>query len=260
MAVASDSGLVFAWDKTGRRRLALAGFIAGSFVLHALCFYAFQIIYPPTIALLPPPGRVTVIGPNTEEGRSLLRWIEAEDPALASTTQLPPDTKSLALPTIQHAPSYLMRIPPLRGTLPSLPDMGIPSSRPPAPIESLDPLPQTVTQQVPTTVRLSDGLESLGSLQIPKMEFETSRRESPGIAEFRIAVDEKGAIRYCFLERSSGDVSLDEQARKYLSLSRFAPTDNRPPRVANDLIWGTAMIEWGNEIVISSSPTGNITP
>ena len=56
-------------------------------MLHALCFYAFQIIYPPAVALLPPPGRVTVIAPNTQEERVLLRWLEAEDPALASTTQ-----------------------------------------------------------------------------------------------------------------------------------------------------------------------------
>ena len=58
-------------------------------LLHALCFYVFQIIYPPAVALLPPPGRITVIAPNTEEGRVLLRWLEAEDPALASTTQPP---------------------------------------------------------------------------------------------------------------------------------------------------------------------------
>ena len=51
-----------------------------------LCFYAFQIIYPPAVALLPPPGRVTMIAPNTHEERVLLQWLEAEDPAIASTT------------------------------------------------------------------------------------------------------------------------------------------------------------------------------
>jgi hypothetical protein len=79
-----DAALVFGWDHPRQQRRALIGFLTASIALHALCFYALQIIYPPTVALLPPPGRVTVIAPNTEQGRSLLRWVEAEDPALAS--------------------------------------------------------------------------------------------------------------------------------------------------------------------------------
>ena len=56
-----------------------------------------------------------MIAPDThEEGALLLRWMEAEDPALASTTQPPLNRKSLAIPTIQHAPSYLMRQPALK--------------------------------------------------------------------------------------------------------------------------------------------------
>lgn len=259
-AVGTDTGLVFGWDQTGRRRLALTGFVVGSVVLHALCFYAFQIIYPPTVALLPPPGRVTVIGPNTEEGRSLLRWIEAEDPALASTTQLPPDGKALALPTIQHAPSYLMRLPPLRGTFPPEPETAIPSARPPAPIEPLAPPPRMATPKIPTTVRLSEGLEGLGSLQVPKIEFTTSSHESPGMAEFRIAVDRNGVVRYFFLEKSSGDTALDDQARKYLALSRFALAEDRQPATGDGLIWGTAIIEWGNDIVLSPTTPENVAP
>src|SRR5205814_2316549 len=129
LASESDLGLVFAWDHPRRRRLAITGFLGGSVVLHALCFYVFQIIYPPAVALLPPPGRVTVIAPNTEEGRVLLRWLEAEDPALASTTLPPADAKALTMPTIQHAPSYLMRQPALREMPPPPPDPAIPSAR-----------------------------------------------------------------------------------------------------------------------------------
>ncbi len=80
---------VFDWSPRRGRKLSLISFITASAVVHALCFYVFQVIYPPTVALLPPPARVTVISPNTDEGRLLLRWIEAEDPALSSTTQRP---------------------------------------------------------------------------------------------------------------------------------------------------------------------------
>jgi len=63
----------------------LAAFLVLSLMAHALCFYVFQIVYPTPVALLPPPGRVTFITPDSEEGRTLLRWIDAEDPA----TKLP---------------------------------------------------------------------------------------------------------------------------------------------------------------------------
>ena len=73
---------------------------------HAICFYLFQIVYPTSLALLPPPARVTFISPNSEEGRTLLRWIDAEDPAVAFTTQMPPGAKLGALPKTDHLPSY----------------------------------------------------------------------------------------------------------------------------------------------------------
>jgi hypothetical protein len=255
-----DLGLVFAWEEPHRRRLALTGFLVASFVLHALCFYAFQIIYPPAVALLPPPGRVTVIAPNTEEGRGLLRWLEAEDPALASTTQPPADEKSLAMPTIQHAPSYLMRQPALKEMPPAPPDPAIPSARPPAPVEPLRAPIQTVAGTAPTIVRLSTELETLGTMHPPKMKFRTSFHESPRAAQFRVAVDENGAVRYCFLENSSGDVALDEQARKYLALSRFSRIENRESKIENGFVWGTALVEWGNDIVAPSPATESVAP
>ena len=260
LASGGDLALVFTWDQPRRRRLALTGALAGSVVLHALCFYAFQIIYPPAVALLPPPGRVTVIAPNTDEGRGLLRWLEAEDPALASTTQPPADGKSLTMPTIQHAPSYLMRQPALKEMPPAPPDPVIPSSRPPAPIEPLAKPTQTVAKIAPTIVRLSTELETLGTMHTPKMTFRALGPESPRAARFRIAVDENGAVRYCFLEESSGDAALDEQARKYLALCRFSAIQNPASEIRNGFLWGMAMVEWGNDIVAPSPALEKVAP
>jgi hypothetical protein len=260
LASESDLGLVFVWDQARRRRLAITGFLVASVVLHALCFYAFQIIYPPAVALLPPPGRVTVIAPNTEEGRVLLRWLEAEDPALASTTQPPADEKSLAMPTIQHAPSYLMRQPALKDVPPSTPDPAVPSAQPPAPVEPPHAPIQMVAKIAPTIVRLSTELEALGAMQSPEMKFRAFGHESPQAAQFRVAVDENGAVRYCFLENSSGDAALDEQARKYLALSRFSPIENRKSKIENGFVWGAATVEWGNDIVVPSPATESVAP
>lgn len=260
LASESNLGFVFTWDQPRSRRLALAGFLSASFVLHALCFYAFQIVYPPAVALLPPPGRITVIAPNTEEGRVLLNWLEAEDPALASTTQPPADRKSLAMPTIQHAPSYLMRQPTLKEVPPSEPEPAVPSAQPPAPVRPFSAPIQLATTTVPSIVRLSPELETIGALQSPEMKFTAADHESPQTAQFRVAVDQDGAVRYSFLERSSGDATLDEQARKYLALFRFSAIDNSKPETRNDFVWGTATFDWGNDIVALSRTTESVAP
>jgi len=248
LAPQNDFGLIFAWDEPVRRRLAITGFLFASLLLHALCFYAFQIIYPPAVALLPPPARVTVIAPNTAEERVLLRWLEAEDPALASTTQ-PSDQKPVSVPTVQHAPSYLTHQPVLKEAPPSTISPGIPSAHPPAPVEPLRMPIKTVTRIFPTVMSFSAELETVSAVQIPEMRFSASGREAPQAAQFHVAVGEKGDLRYCFLDNSSGDAALDAQARKYLTLSRFPVFRHPPPEARDGLVWGTATIEWGNDIV-----------
>ena len=255
-----ESSLVFVWDQPGRRRLAITGFVLASLVLHAMCFYIFQIIYPPAVALLPPPGRATIIAPNSDEGRVLLRWLEAEDPALASTTQPPAGGKSLAMPTIQHAPSYLARQPALREIPPLPPDPAVPSGQPPAPIAPPRAPNQMVAKITPTMVRLSPELEAPDSLPRPEMKFTASRHELPQAGQFRIAVDETGAVRYCFVTRSSGDAALDEQARQYLALYRISVPRSPASETRDRFVWGTATVEWGNDIAAPSSPAKSVAP
>ena len=253
-ASATDD-LVFRWEKPGRGKWTLSGFLLASLGLHAFGFYLFQIVYPPAVALLPPPGRVSLIAPNSDEGRQLLRWIEAEDPALASTTQAPPDTKALVLPTIQHAPSYLGRQPLLKDLPPGPPALHIPSARPPAPVErSANPTTITVTP-VPTVVRFSPELDSLLSPQTPELKFSASGRDAPESARFLMAVNEKGETRHCFLEKSSGDPTLDEQARKYLAATRFPAIRNLPTSTTASLTWGTAILQWGNDVTPAPAPS-----
>jgi hypothetical protein len=256
----SPNDLVFGWEKPGRGKWTIAGFVLASLGLHAIGFYVFQIVYPPAVALLPPPGRVSLIAPNSDEGRLLLRWLEAEDPALASTTQPPPDAKSLTLPTIQHAPSYLGRQPALRDLPPAPPALRIPSAHPPAPVERSSNPAQAITKIVPTRIRFSPELDSLIPPQAPELKFNATSHESPQPAEFRIAVNENGEVRHCFLKTSSGDPALDEQARKYLALTRFPAVRHPPSPTLASLTWGTATLEWGNDIAPPSpSPSPGTT-
>src|SRR5438552_18058094 len=115
--------LLFSWDSPRGEKLAITIFLALSLVAHALCFYIFQIVYPPTVALLPPPARVALITPASEEGRTLLRWIDAEDPALTFTTQRPPEARLRALPRVEHVPSYLAVEPVLKEVPPLIVDL-----------------------------------------------------------------------------------------------------------------------------------------
>src|ERR1700746_1124046 len=123
--------LLFSWDSPRGEKLAITIFLALSLVAHALCFYIFQVVYPPTVALLPPPARVALITPASEEGRTLLRWIDAEDPAVAFTTHRPPEARVRALPKVEHVPSYHAMEPTLKELPPLEVDSRAPKSQPP---------------------------------------------------------------------------------------------------------------------------------
>src|SRR5947208_12578829 len=166
--------LLFSWEPPRRRKVAITAFLALSLGGHALCFYIFQIAYPPTVALLPPPARVTLITPASEEGRTLLRWIDAEDPALAFTTHRSPESKVRALPKIEHVPSYLT----VKLTLKDVPspevDLRIPDSQPPGAVPFLRRKTASVIKPTTTSVSFSNALDTLGGPTLPKLSFAAS--------------------------------------------------------------------------------------
>ena len=97
-ALAEPPGnLLFKWAPRRRRTRSILSFLVASVILHAFGFYLLQIVYPPTLALRNSVGRVDVISPTTPEGRQLLRWVEAEDPAVAAKTPRPADSTSILL-------------------------------------------------------------------------------------------------------------------------------------------------------------------
>ena len=239
---------IFNWSPRRGRKVSLISFIIASTVLHGLCFYVFQIVYPPTVALLPPPARVNLITPQTEEGRVLLRWLEAEDPALASTTQREPNAATFAPPNVAHVPTYLNRQPALRELPPYQPDLRIPSSRPPGPVplpRAPAPPPAGVTR---STVTFATEGNMLGAPQLPPLQFTASPKEPPEAAEFRVAISPRGDVRHCLVQRSSGDRALDEQARRSLLLARFPEIRHANSTGDDRMVWTTATVEWGNDI------------
>lgn len=240
--------LLFNWEAPRRRKVAIAGFLGASVLAHAVCFYLFQIVYPPTIALLPAPARISLISANSEEGRTLLRWIEAEDPALASTTLRPQDAKAHVLPKVQHLPSYAGYEPALKEPPPLTVDLRMPSAQPARAVPMNHPRIPAVNRVAPTVVSFSNEIQNLGKGSVPSTRFTASNSELPEQLRFRIGVGSAGDVRYCFPINSSGDRALDEQARRYLVLCRFPARTPNGRTSAQSLVWGIATIEWGNDI------------
>ena len=260
-----EGSLVFNWETPRRRNLVLIGFLALSFALHAAGLYLFQIVYPPAASLPPQPARLTLITPNSEEGRTILRWVEAEDPAIVSGTMRPVDIKATSLPVIQHIPSYSIAEPELKHPPPLNLDLRIPSSQPAGPVVLPRSPSSAKKASLPTTVLFSPEIQLLGNPVCAAPKFIASTTDAPQALLFRIAVGHDGEIRFCFAENSSGDGELDEQARRYLSLCRFpqrppvteAIGANEIPSVGDDLTWGTATVEWGNDLQLLRPETGS---
>jgi hypothetical protein len=253
--------LLFSWDSPRQQKAVLAIFLVLSLVAHVLCFYVFQVVYPTPVGLLPPPARVTFIVPESEEGRTLLRWIDAEDPALAFTTQPPPGAKLGGLPKTEHVPSY-SALNPILKEIPALePDLRIPSSRPAAAVQALSRKSASAVRAGRTYISFSTELDQFGVPSVPRSHFAASNEETPETLRFRVGVNDFGEIRYCFPINSSGDPALDEQGRLQLVRSRFSADRATAGRSGSPLVWGIATIQWGSDVVRPQlAPAASVTP
>jgi len=254
--------LLFSWDSPRRQRTMLAAFLVLSLVAHALCFYVFQIVYPTPVALLPPPARVTFIAADSGEGRTLLRWIDAEDPAVAFTTHPVPGARLAVLPTTEHLPSYSSIEPILKDLPPLKPDLRIPSSRSPGAVQSAArSKPASARGIVRTYVSFSKELDQFGTATLPPSGFAASNEETPETLRFRVAVNDLGEIRYCFQINSSGDPALDEQARLQIVRIRFSQSRQTNNKSDSALVWGMATIQWGSDVArLQRASAAPVTP
>jgi hypothetical protein len=202
-----------------------------------------------------------LITANSEQGATLLRWVDAEDPALASTTRRPSDAKRYLLGKIEHVPSYFEREPALKEAPPPTVDLRIPSAQAPGPVPVFTRASTQPIGTSGTTLTFSNELNKLGQAKTAQIKFQSSTREPPQNAQFRIAVDALGAVVYCFNVASSGDAALDEQARSYLALCRFparavpsgAEGQARSTSNGHSLVWAIATIEWGNDVAAANA-------
>jgi hypothetical protein len=251
-SVASEiagEALLFSWDAPRGPKAVLGSFLLLSLVAHALCFYVFQIVYPTPVAVLPPPARITFIAPDSDEGRTLLQWIDAEDPALAFTTHLPPGASLRTPPSAEHVASYSALQPILKDLPPLKPDLRIPSSRPLGAVRWLSRKTAPAAATGKTSISFSKDFDEFGAPSLPQSRFAASNKETPEKLQFRVAMNDFGEIRHCFPINSSGDPALDEQARLQVIRSRFPPHREAGDKPGSSLVWGIATVQWGSDVV-----------
>ena len=162
--------------------------------------------------------------------------------------------RNLLPPTVAHLPSYAHYQPQLRQPPAHQPDLSIPSAHPPGPVPWPPVIPSTpTTVPVPTTLQFAPDAAALGAAQVPPIRFTAPGKDAPSAAQFRIGIDAGGAVRYCFRETSSGDPTLDEEARHVLLLCRFPAKPASPSDEA--IVWTTATFQWGNDLVVAPVAT-----
>lgn len=230
------AGLTFNWPDHRHISFALLGWIMLAFLAHGLAFYVFQIVYPPSARIAPPPAQVSLLAPTSAENRELLRWIEAHDPALLAQPQRAAPPVAFDVP---YTPSY--------ATLDSVPLVPEPPAAPaslPSALSGSDlieralrpaPRPPEPVPPIATSIRFNGPLEKMSDNVRPALVSGSSRQLTP--ARFLIGV-EAGSARFIFQQESSGDPAMDAQARAALERAHFSPEET-------ETAWGFAIISWG---------------
>ena len=233
---ASTSGLTFDWPRREGFPFVLFGCVAISLLAHVVTFFLFQVAEPPGTTIPHPAPRVSVLTPSSPEADSLLQWIDAQDPALAATPAPP------GLPDTAYRPSYaMMRTSPL-GPVETPVAVPFPPVREPlavitsgVPRPALRPVPGTPQS---TVVTFSAALESRAPTAFPSLVPKTRATEPVEPTRHLFGVTGDGTVRFVFLQSSSGNAALDEQAAAHLQTLSFQPADA-------PIIWATTTVTWG---------------
>jgi hypothetical protein len=244
--------LTFHWPNERRFSFLLPGFVALSAFAHALMFYVFQVIYPPTVSITPPPVQAEFIAPEAANS-VLFRWIEAEDPAIAASA---PDLITRGLLELPYRPSYLeARTFPKPAAPPTL---GV--EFPPAESalnlvqRELAPKRSPLRNVTPAGTNLRIGGALAGrKLARPLKPVITHGTLLLQPAAFLIGVNSFGEIQYLFLQDGSGDPEMDRKAEEGLA---EASLDAAP---GTGLTWGTATFVWGPDAYPAAAHSPRLT-
>jgi hypothetical protein len=229
----------------------MAGLIFAMLFLHSAAFFLFQAATPvinPPPRTAPPIQMLTATGPDglpSAENESLLRWIDAEDPALVARVPNVPLQTRVEVP---FRPSFAtMRTPPL--SLPAeAPTVQFPPARDALSL-IMSGMPARESAQAPLAPRRTEVVfsEKLTErmLQPPAFKPQARVAQLVQVSRFVMGVNADGETRFVFPQtEETGTVpALDQEAAAFLSTVRFKPQPGTP------MLWTTAQVRWGDDIV-----------
>jgi hypothetical protein len=231
-----ETRFIFDWRKA-RWDYRLPVLIAISFFGHVFCFYLFHVVYPTTTSLLPPSAQITVLDPNSSRDKSMLHWIEMNDPAKVSAPQF--NSGLVSQLATRYEPSFSSLTPELKPFDASdAPPRGIPSifsAETLIPMRSR-PLASDSPKVFPSRLDIASTLRQRGLVSSSGLPVASTLAEP---TSFFIGVNPAGVVDFLFLRTSSGSNSLDETAESFIRSLHF---QSRPDRD-----WGVVTLHWGGK-------------
>ena len=240
-APAPAASLTFDWPRREGFPFILFGCVAASLFAHAATFFLFQVADPPGTSIAPSAPQVSVLTPSSPEAIALLHWIDAQDPALVAAASAVAPAGLLDIP---YRPSYAtMRTAPL-GPVEQPVAVPFPPARDPLAViasgEVKAAAPPAVSTPQPATVRFSAALASRAPSPLPPLVLKTRAAAPVETTSHLIGVNDRGEVRFLFLQNSCGQPALDAQAAAHLQALAFAPNDA-------PITWATATVTWGDD-------------
>jgi TonB family protein len=229
-----EAPFIFDWRRS-QWDYRLPVLIAISLFGHIFCFYIFRVVYPTTTTLLPPSAQVTVLDPNNPQDKSLLDWVEMNNPANVSAPRF--DPRLIAQLTPQYKPIYSGLSVDLKPADSSaLHEQGVPSIFSP---ETLLPMRSRPMDAVPkrafsSRLNIASTLQARVPDSLPSLPIASTFSEPTSIF---IAVNPAGEVDFVFLTKSSGTGQLDQRAEDFVRALKFKPGPHRD--------WGVITLHWG---------------
>jgi hypothetical protein len=237
----SEPDLTFDWPAQKGFPFLLFICVAGSLGAHAATFFLFQVVYPQRVTIPQPAPYVSLLTPSSPENIALLRWIEAEDPALISSDNavLPP-----SLAEARYRPSF---------AAPRTAPVGPPAEKPeeilfPPAADRLvvtettaDSLAPAAIVSSPTVIRFAGALASRPLASNPPLAAPRMVAAPVSPTVLLVGVNAEGQIRFPLVQQSSGDPKLDEFAAGHLGRLAFAKADA-------PMTWAHVTFAWGAEV------------
>ena len=245
-ASAPVSGLTFSTPHDSGFPYVLFFCVLGSLLAHAGTFFLFQVVYPQRVTIPQPAPHVSLLTPSSPENIALLRWIEAEDPALVANDNpiAPP-----GLAEVRYRPSFTSgRTAPLGAPVEKAPAVRFPPAS--------DRLSPTETTRVaahappgiraqPTSIVYFGALAGRSLSKNPPVSSTYRATDPAEPATLLIGVNAQGEVRFTLLQQSSGNPGLDELAVSHLQNVTFAAAEA-------PISWGFATFSWGGDVYASA--------